>query len=268
MSENEPAKPIIHNPLFWGWGITAVVISLYLGLAGYENCLPVGDVETCASNLEHFLKSRPNEIGDTLAGLAGVLAFLWIIVTVMIQSQELREQREELKQSRHEYAKMSAALEAQAAVFLDEQKQRSEIRAEELLAAQLSRLRDVLIDHEERLVWGYVHVDQDGSRTGSESDLLCGFSQGWDIDGILKHINTYIADSIRDITSDLENKEITKKPQRDLSQDEIVELLYEIDKLEDELSEGQRFRLMMLDLHGLAEQIASVLDDETLWETR
>ena len=38
-----------------------------------------------------------NEIGDSLAGFAGVLAFLWIIVTVLLQNRDLKLQYEEIK---------------------------------------------------------------------------------------------------------------------------------------------------------------------------
>lgn len=81
-----------------------------------------------------------NEIGDTLAGIAGVLAFLWIIVTVWLQSQELSEQREELKQTREEVRlsreaqeKQVLALEAHAKFFEDEKQMRDETRAERIL---------------------------------------------------------------------------------------------------------------------------------------
>lgn len=40
---------------------------------------------------------RMNEIGDSLAGFAGVLAFLWIIVTVLLQNRDLKLQYEEIK---------------------------------------------------------------------------------------------------------------------------------------------------------------------------
>ncbi|MEO1138941.1 MAG: putative phage abortive infection protein [Pseudomonadota bacterium] len=42
------------------------------------------------------MKSPPNEKGDTFAGLAGSLAFLWIIITVLLQGKELSLQREEI----------------------------------------------------------------------------------------------------------------------------------------------------------------------------
>ncbi|MDW7746682.1 hypothetical protein [Halomonas sp.] len=38
-----------------------------------------------------------NEMGDALGGFAGVLAFLWIIVTVLMQNKDLKLQYEEIK---------------------------------------------------------------------------------------------------------------------------------------------------------------------------
>lgn len=91
-----------------------------------------------------FITSPPNEIGDTLAGIAGALAFLWIIVTVQLQSKELKAQREELELARGEYAKMAEAqgeqvklMTAQAEIFKKEQQQREEARAEQLLNEKL-----------------------------------------------------------------------------------------------------------------------------------
>jgi hypothetical protein len=72
----------------------------YLGVMDY--CVVVGGIEDCTSNFQKFLHSSPNEKGDTLAGLAGSLAFLWIIITVLLQSKELKLQRIELGETREE----------------------------------------------------------------------------------------------------------------------------------------------------------------------
>ena len=61
-----------------------------------------------------FWNASPNEIGDTIAGLAGTLAFLWIIVTVMIQGSELRLQRRELAMTRRELKAQREASEKMA----------------------------------------------------------------------------------------------------------------------------------------------------------
>lgn len=61
-----------------------------------------------------FWNASPNEIGDTIAGVASTLAFLWIIVTVMIQGSELRLQRRELAMTRRELTAQREASEAMA----------------------------------------------------------------------------------------------------------------------------------------------------------
>lgn len=75
-------------------------LCIYLGTLDYCSVIEGGRV--CTSNFEKFLKSSPNEKGDTLAGLAGSLAFLWIIITVLLQSKELKLQRIELGETREE----------------------------------------------------------------------------------------------------------------------------------------------------------------------
>ncbi|BDR17250.1 hypothetical protein VspSTUT16_05960 [Vibrio sp. STUT-A16] len=54
-----------------------------------------------------LLSKDINEIGDSVAGLSGVLAFLWLIVTVLLQNRDLNLQYNEIKD-------MRAASESQA----------------------------------------------------------------------------------------------------------------------------------------------------------
>ncbi|MBB3992424.1 hypothetical protein GGR95_000043 [Sulfitobacter undariae] len=57
----------------------------------------------CVTKLTRLMESSPNEVGDALAGVASTLAFLWIILTVMMQSRELKAQRSELQLTREEH---------------------------------------------------------------------------------------------------------------------------------------------------------------------
>jgi len=87
----------------WGTVITVLFFALLIYLGVQPHCEPLLVKQShCPTKLGHFLLSPPNEIGDTLAGIAGALAFLWIIITVLLQSQELRAQRQELKAQRQE----------------------------------------------------------------------------------------------------------------------------------------------------------------------
>jgi hypothetical protein len=58
----------------------------------------------CETRISAFLDAPANEVGDTLAGIAGALAFLWLVVTVLLQGKELAAQRQELSLTRKEVA--------------------------------------------------------------------------------------------------------------------------------------------------------------------
>lgn len=69
------------------------------------------------------LLSEPlNVIGDSLAGFAGLLAFLWLIVTVLLQNAELRLQRKEIfglkGASENQANSLKASLKVQTLAFV------------------------------------------------------------------------------------------------------------------------------------------------------
>lgn len=85
------------------------------------------------SKWQYLLQAPPNEIGDTLAGVAGSLAFIWVVVAVLFQATELREQREEFERMADAQSAQAISLRVQAQLFKDEQRQRKEQEACELL---------------------------------------------------------------------------------------------------------------------------------------
>lgn len=103
------------NKFIWlGLSLTIVFGLLCLWLGSQQICTTVIDgTKLCESNFEVFFKSPPNEKGDTLAGIAGSLAFLWIIITVLIQSNELSLQRQELSETRTTLQKQTSFLASQ-----------------------------------------------------------------------------------------------------------------------------------------------------------
>ena len=141
------------TPTRVGLSLSIAVLGIFSLMALQSRCelLPSETLE-CRSNLAWFLDSRPNEIGDTLAGFAGTLAFIWIVVTVWLQSVELREQREVLKAQRKEFEEMAAAQKAQvhalneqAEVFKAEQLSRYQEEKRRLLDELLQSLRRQLL---------------------------------------------------------------------------------------------------------------------------
>jgi hypothetical protein len=122
------------TPIRIGIGLTLAVIVLFFAMALSEDCvLLASSALECRLKYEWFLDSSPNEIGDTLAGFSGTLAFIWLVVTVWLQSDELAEQREVLREQKEEFKLMVAAqnaqvvaLQLQADISRDEMQRRDE----------------------------------------------------------------------------------------------------------------------------------------------
>ena len=73
--------------ILWGAGIVTVGL---LGLCAWYSL----------THLDAVYSLKPNEIGDTFAGLFAALAFTWLFAGILIQSEELKLQREEIKETR------------------------------------------------------------------------------------------------------------------------------------------------------------------------
>ncbi|MCV2887314.1 putative phage abortive infection protein [Ruegeria aquimaris] len=103
-------KRLCLHPVFWGVLATLTLFLFALWIGSQVDCSSEG---VCQTKFSIFLAARPNEVGDTLAGFAGALAFVWIIVTVWLQSQELSEQRRVLSEQKDEFAKTNENMLAQ-----------------------------------------------------------------------------------------------------------------------------------------------------------
>jgi hypothetical protein len=108
-------------------------------------------------DLHSFSGLKPNEVGDLLAGLFAPLAFIWLFIATMVQSQELALQRNELQLTRKEFEQSRAVASAQAEeakrqaenmkVQADVLKEQWEANQKEGLDQLFDRLLDVLDDH-------------------------------------------------------------------------------------------------------------------------
>lgn len=95
-----------------GLALTVILIGVTIWVGAQKICDPEV-AEICDTNFAIFMQSPPNEKGDALAGVASSLAFLWIIITVLLQSSELALQRQELAQTRHTLEKQTSFLASQ-----------------------------------------------------------------------------------------------------------------------------------------------------------
>lgn len=60
-----------------------------------------------------FREMSPNEVGDLLAGVAGPVAFIWLVYGYFLQGIAIRQQAEELRQNTHALTLQEKALQAQ-----------------------------------------------------------------------------------------------------------------------------------------------------------
>ena len=164
-------KGIFKHPVTWGVVFTGLTVLIAIFLAFSESC----QGQTCNVRWELFLNSRPNEIGDTLAGFAGALAFVWIIVTVLLQGQELAAQREELKLTRQEFAKMADSqrkqvelLVKQGEIFQEEQQQRAQLESGKYFNELLLTLRKFVTSNS--IDWRYFDSNANQKRSISISN--------------------------------------------------------------------------------------------------
>ena len=113
----ERAKKNRTNPLYIAFYITIFYIFGVAMVSMFQS-------DNYCENAEHLSKMTwraiwhgclsMNELGDFLAGTSALLAFIWLAAAVFIQSHELREQREELILTRHEFKLNRKVLVAQA----------------------------------------------------------------------------------------------------------------------------------------------------------
>jgi hypothetical protein len=94
-----------------------------------------------ATRWEHFLNGRPNELGDSLAGFVGSLTLIWVVASVIHQAMELKAQRQEFAAMVKAQDAQVSALNAQAEIFLAEQKDRLEMKIDKTLEEKFKTLQ-------------------------------------------------------------------------------------------------------------------------------
>ncbi|MFV0411086.1 MAG: hypothetical protein ACK5LJ_15720 [Paracoccus sp. (in: a-proteobacteria)] len=128
------------NPIVWGIYASLVVAIFGAWLASLKDCKD----SICVDKFSQFLTLPPNAIGDSLAGFAGALAFVWLIATVWLQGQELAEQRKELSRMADAQADQVRVLRLQGEIYEEEQDQRRREQADQLLTTLVDSLIELV----------------------------------------------------------------------------------------------------------------------------
>lgn len=239
-------KQIWKEPAF----VVGIVLTV-LVLGGFAYTLflwPMND--TYATKWAYLRNAQPNEIGDTLAGVAGTLAFVWIVVTVWLQATDLREQRQEFRRMSIAQEAQAAVLEKQREIFQDEQRQRDELQA---LALFEEVCREVLEIADELAGLSWFHAEDKQSVSSITLTVRRGRNAPW-------HEKLKAVCSAYYAVDKLEWRCREGQLIPDVSRPpEIQELRRTIETLEcliPRLPEAQRFQMRRVDLKQLSSHVS------------
>lgn len=254
------------EPTDTGWllSLTIVIVLLRAGLI--EDC----HGGACTSKFEQFVKLKPSEMGDALAGFFSALAFIWIIVTVFIQSRELREQRKEFTQQREATQNMAKAMATQAAIFQNEQRQRDENRAEELLNERLRSLVVTMSETGSRgLVWNFsnAEIDDEYGSTGEIISYTIGDrnDENLDIDEALLVLLRRLT-GMRESLLDIQCQSIDwRLPARSGVLPDLVQRVQSVIDMKGSLSPHQQERLNRMRLQKVINYLQELDQTPELW---
>ncbi len=224
-----------------------------------------------------FLVSPANEIGDTFAGIAGVLAFLWIIITVWLQSQELSAQREELRLTRLEMKEqreatqdMARSMSAQAAIFEAEARQRNEHQAELLFN---EHLRSLIVATDDAATYGIGWhfsndtIDDEFGGYGEIHSYYLGSKDGGDkaIDEAIRELRQRLSGMPDHLREMLHTSVDYRLPKETKLVSGLIQKIDTILIMEESLSPPQRERLSRMRLNEIKTDLRTLLETSDLW---
>jgi len=127
------------------FGIFLTIAIIVFGVISLHHWPPCNEIGPCISNWQKLkYHSEPNQIGDLLAGFASALAFAWIVVTVLLQAIELREQREQFEKMATAQEKQVELLVTQGKIFEKEQLERQQEGTRKLVEEYISGFCDIV----------------------------------------------------------------------------------------------------------------------------
>ncbi|WBU65270.1 hypothetical protein [Paracoccus aerodenitrificans] len=219
-----------------------VYVLLYAAFLGFGG--ECTEKPNCSSRLAKFAYLDFNEVGDTIAGFGSLLAFAWLIVTVMLQSQELKAQRKELQQQRLEWKKISEAQDAQVRIL----EKQGEIFADEYQARRQQNAKKVF---DERI-----------------KDLLSDLATLYDLQvyGARYDSNQSLEQGVNSVQVALD--EVCSHPHRMEDPSQLLSLAHRLEQktkqlteIVDQLSEDQQIMVKRLKIEDLPKKISKLMND-------
>lgn len=115
---NKTFKSLLFKESGWdavdvGWLLTIGMEVLVIRIGLRTDTFEIDGIEHQVLKFNQFLNLEPSGMGDTFAGIFSALAFVWILVTVFLQSAQLKEQKSEISRQANEFEKMNESMERQ-----------------------------------------------------------------------------------------------------------------------------------------------------------
>jgi hypothetical protein len=268
-TEEKSANTILFS--FAALSLVYVCVCIFL-LGSAKSCSPdsfwqIGIDLTCLS---------ANEIGDFFAGVFAPLAFLWLIAAVIIQSKELKAQRQELSLTRDEMVATRETLSQQAAemkastAFIGIQtkiaEQQHETRLKEIKDQQYEKLKNVIFDY--LINFKFIKV-------GSVSELTGNFNHlaNISINGkteILKELISRTLNFRERVAEDLANKGSNTFEVWCIDSEganyirDLLNVIEQINVLKGEISKNSFIDYQFHQFEALHTELQRVLSDHTL----
>ena len=248
--------------------LTALVVGVFLYSHFYGEVCNFFD--SCVSKWDYLKAATPNEIGDTLAGYAGTLAFVWIVVTVCLQAIELREQRAEFTRMADAQGDQVGLLVKQGEIFEKEQLDRQQESTDNEIAALLDEI-STFIERKIHRKFKWISVVGVGHPSygngGEEADLLTAFPEkDLHLDSRLYHQVKGLFRCCELICAGFAEQKYVEIPDNTEALVELAKLSAKIENRNMHASSAMQSRLRKLELLELTTAINGLVECNKAWE--
>ena len=258
------------SPIGTGICLSIIVVLGFLMMGRQQRCelVDLSRLE-CLSNLEWFLESPPNEIGDALAGFSGALAFIWLVVAVWLQSKELGLQRNEIRLARIEQARIAETLSRQTELLTEQQVSLRASNVDKLIDWALRGLVEkIVLKPPHELYWqtSPLWTTKSGDK-GIGMFTIMSSNEAATIDETIKIWTRSLDTTIHLLLGFEATKFMVRPPYSSrLRLQRIDEMIGTILKSRDDLSSDVRVRIAAAHLENASSSLNELLSREDLWE--
>jgi hypothetical protein len=247
-----------------GWLLTIGIEILIIFIGLQSDQIDQQDI----LKFDQFINLKPSEMGEAFAGIFSALALIWIIVTVFVQSQELKMTRDEFERMADAQSAQTDLLVQRGEIFLDEQRDRKEARAHRTLERKLEFVRDNLarlaeVNYPAAYFMGLIPLfrDEDGFRRNStrEDDVI---PPAFERSAPLDEAFMLLADRSRTKLANVQSFVGPRAPARDVPEKfvECLQLLGSILEMKGDLSDEDLIYISKLGINEMRQNWLTILD--------